>query len=132
MTKDTSKEEWILTDDDSCQYRREINTDHGKLFELYQIQLAANMISDTDSIYSIAHDFISVLEINVDSVLSCYGYDSLDQVKSEYGSDWEAILAECQFELDAGCQENLIAHMPLMTWLEAKHVIETLVEKEGK
>ena len=44
----------------------------------------------------------------------------------------EAILAECQFELDAGCQENLIAHMPLMTWLEAKHVIETLVEKEGK
>lgn len=77
-------------------------------------------------------DFIATSEINVDSVLLCYGYNSLEQVKSEYGSDWEAILAECQFELDAGCMENLIKHMPLMTYQEAKNMIETLVEKGRK
>lgn len=42
---------WVLTDDDSCQYRREINTKQGKIFELYQTQLATDMISDIGSIY---------------------------------------------------------------------------------
>ena len=69
-------------------------------------------------------------EINLEDVLDCYGYKNLEQVKTEYGDDWEAILAECQFELNAGCLENLITQ-EFLTYDEAKQLICRVSGYEG-
>lgn len=132
-----SKEKnWIITDDDSVQYRREVTeleNSQCKVFELYQVQAVEDMtksMEENPTIFAIAHDFVYMSEIDIQGTLECYGYDSVEQMKTQYGEDWEGILAECQFELDAGCFENLSQRMPLMTWTDAKKVIEKLVGEE--
>ena len=126
--------DWILTDDDSCQYRREaveLEKDSGKVFELYQIQAVAASSDPDPAIYKIAHDYVYLNEVDVDSVLECYGYESLDNLKSTYPDNWEAILAESQFELDADSMENLFERTALLTWQKAKKMIETMIQRRG-
>ena len=48
-----------------------------------------------------AHAIVYVDDIDIPSVLNCYGYDSLEEVKTVYGAELEQILAECEFELEA-------------------------------
>lgn len=135
----TSRAEWIKTDDDSVQYRREVpelEYDQNKVFELYQVQTVKDlgeMMKEEDkdpAIYAIAHAFIYSSEIDTESVLSSFGYDSVEQIDADYGiNERDGILAECQFELDAGSLENLMPHVPLMTWEQAKETIETLIRR---
>lgn len=125
---------WIKTDDDSVQYRREakeLETGQGKVFELYQIQAVEDItkISERDpEIYAVAHDFVYLAEVDTKFVLDCYGYDSVEELTKQYGPDEaDAILAECQFELDSGCLENLMSRIPRMTWNQAKETIEKMI-----
>ena len=55
-----------------------------------------------------AHDIMSLADIDILSVLDCYGYENLDQVKKEYGNGWEQIVCECAFELRSGNYEKRI------------------------
>ena len=126
--------EWIKTDDDSVQYRREaqeLETGQSKVFELYQIQAVEDVtkVSERDpKIYAVAHDFVYVAEVDTKFVLDCYGYDSMEELTKQYGPDEaDAILAECQFELDSGCLENLMSRIPRMTWNQAKEIIEKII-----
>ena len=126
--------EWIKTDDDSVQYRREakeLETGQSKVFELYQIQAVEDVtkVSERDpKIYAVAHDFVYVAEVDTKFVLDCYGYDSMEELTKQYGPDEaDAILAECQFELDSGCLENLMSRIPRMTWNQAKKIIEKMI-----
>ena len=69
------KTEWVKTDDDSVQYRREaVELEQGqeKVVELYQLQIVCDItkVSDPDpKIYAIAHDFVYLSEVDVESVL---------------------------------------------------------------
>lgn len=132
--KPTLATPWINTDDDSVQYRREateLECGQNKVFELYQVQAVKDILEvpdDDPAIYAIAHDYVYLSDIDVKSVLDSYGYDSMDEMIAEYGNaEKDGILAECQFELDAGCMENLARRMPLMTWSQAKETIEKLI-----
>lgn len=119
---------WILTDDDSVQYFESWRPREGdKLFELFQVQAVAESTENDPKIYQIAHEFIYRSEIDVEDVLDGYCYDSLEEMKEIYGDKTDQMLAECQFEFDASGGENLITRMPLMTWNEAKDMIEKLV-----
>lgn len=131
---------WIVTDDDSFQCRRRITaleTDKNQVYELYQIQAVTD--DGNPKVYKIAHDIVFVSEIDAADVCASYGYDGyglpdvsgIDQIKHEYGDDWQAILAECQFELDAGAMENIMEHIPFMTWNEAKDTIVSLTGIES-
>lgn len=129
---------WIKTDDDSVQYRREaqeLETGQSKVFELYQIQAVEDVtkVSERDpKIYAVAHDFVYVAEVDTKFVLDCYGYDSMEELTKQYGPDEaDAILAECQFELDSGCLENLMGRMPRMTWNQAKETIEKMIDMDA-
>lgn len=127
MNKET---EWICTDDDSCQYRKyhpEFGNKENPVYELYQIQQVTVDDAEDPAIYKIAHDFVYFSEIDQESVCSCYGFDGMDDFKEHNGDEWQAILAECQFELDAGCLENISERFPLLTWSEAAKVVEKLV-----
>lgn len=126
---------WICTDPDCCQMRRkavELDPD-GNVYELYQVQeMPVDEIEicvDGVKIYKIAHDFVYFSEIDIESVLECYGYESLESFQKEYEDDWKGILAECQFELDASSLENLSNHMPLMTYNDAVRAILNLIEQ---
>lgn len=126
--------EWIKTDDDSVQYRREakeLETGQGKVFELYQVQAVEDITKNSErdpKIYAVAHDFVYLSEVDIQSVLESYGYDSMEKLVETYGEDEaDAILAECQFELDSGCLENLLSRLPLMTWEQAKETIERMI-----
>ena len=140
---------WIKTDDDSVQYRREaqeLETGQDRVFELYQVQAVEDItgeciwpsfeewediteISERDpEIYAVAHDFVYLAEVDKKFVLDCYGYDSMEELTKQYGPDEaDAILAECQFELDSGCLENLMSRIPRMTWNQAKEIIEKII-----
>ena len=128
------KDGWVLTDEDSCQYIRKdpnfSNIGFGNAYELCQIQrVTEDPMKDHDEarIYKIARAIIFASEIDTESILTSYGYDSLEEVQKAYGDSWESILAECQFEMDASCLENISDHFPLMTWKEAKLAIETII-----
>jgi hypothetical protein len=121
-------EGWIMTDDDSCQYRRrrpDLCTENNPVFELYQMQEVPS--SGNEPRYAIAHDLIDFAQIDIGLVLDSYGYNSTADLQKDYGDDWKGVMAECQFELDAGSLSNVSCHMPMMTWPEAREVIETLV-----
>lgn len=133
------RKDWILTDSDSVQYCREVYEleTNDKVFELYQIQqvqeLPDNFEDDFEEnakIYRIAHDIIFSSEIDTESILDCYDYESLAEVREIYGDAADQILAECQFELDAGCFQNIMLNMPLMTYIGAKETIEKIIEEK--
>ena len=126
------KADWVKTDDDSVQYRREaVELEQGqeKVVELSQLQNVCDItkVSDPDpKIYAIAHDFVYLSEIDTESVLESYGYKDMEELKQTYGDDADMILAECQFELDSGCLENLMHRTPLMTWEQGRKAIEAI------
>lgn len=107
---------WILTDDDCFQIRREVSKG---VFELYQIQTVPATGKHEEEQYGIAHAIVYPSDIDVDSVVSAYVYDSLEKMKEFYGDETDAILAECSFEMDAACMENLITKTP-MNFSEAR------------
>ncbi len=111
--------EWILTDPDSfqiCRERKDIEELTGdKTFELYQLQA---MPEDK---FVTAHDIMSLADIDILSVLDCYGYENLDQVKKEYGNGWEQIVCECAFELRSGNYENVFGKY--LSWDECVEFI---------
>ena len=116
------KADWVKTDDDSVQYRREaVELEQGqeKVVELYQLQIVCDItkVSDPDpKIYAIAHDFVYLSEIDTESVLESYGYKDMEELKQTYGDD----------ELDSGCLENLMHRTPLMTWEQGRKAIEAI------
>lgn len=117
--------DWIMTDDDSYQICRKLldmsDALEDAVYELYQVQ---EVPVENDSIvpeYVIAHDIVCCNDIDVSSVLECYGYESIEDVYDQYGDSWQQIMAECAFELDAGCLYNTSGIS--MPWDEATKVI---------
>ncbi len=124
---------WICTDPDSAQYRRtafELDPS-GDVFELYQIQeIPSEDGSDDPKAYKIAHGFVDLNEIELKSVLDCYGYESLEVIQKEYGTEWKGILAECQFELESACLDNIVSGVPMFTFSEAEKFIKNYVGEQ--
>lgn len=129
-------ENWILTDEDNVQYVRKATelTEFGDVYELYQVQEITDPTRGYGiRKYMIAHDFVFPSMVNIEEVLEAYGYGSLAEMQNQllnlYGEDYTRIIAEYQFELDAGCFENLMNRVPAMTYEQAKNTILKLVGK---
>ena len=124
------KEDWMLTDGDSFQIvrkRPDLAAELGdSVYELYQLQSAqaAPCKNSEEHTYYIAHDFICADKVDVDEILECYGYESLEEVKSLYPEDWQQILAECAFELKVGCYINV--YTPILPWEKAVSLLKKL------
>lgn len=117
------KKEWVLTDYDSFRICRKLEKG---LYELYQIHFI-NPIQDVDKdmdVYAIAHDLVCVENIDK-SVCIFYGYDSKEAVREQFGDDWERVLAEWNFEIDADSRTNIlmINSNPYLTWKKARKLI---------
>lgn len=110
---------WIMTDPDSFQICRKL--DESK-FEFYQI----NAVSTYNEKFMIAHAVIYTEEIDVDSILDCYGYSSINELKETYGNDTNQILAECDFELQSACGECFVSNHVFEIFNEAANLIRCL------
>lgn len=117
--------DWIMTDDDSYQICRKLLDMSEALgdavYELYQVQEVPVENDLFVPEYVIAHDIICCNDIDASLVLDCYGYESIEDVYDQYGDSWQQIMAECAFELDAGCLLNTSGIS--MPWDEATKVI---------
>lgn len=100
------KTNWILTDPNLYQYGRYIGGTHYefKEFDRYNYTYP----SDIDSVFEddqYWEEMTIVLSHYSDKQIEKYikgYYDSIDEVKDIYGSDWEFIVAECIFEQESG------------------------------
>lgn len=120
--------EWELTDDDSFQLRRRLCDG---IYELYEIEQVLPYGQGEGRRFKVAHEIIFTSEIDTDTVLSSYGYDSVEELKAIYGDDWKGVLAECEFELSAGSGEGII-RSPFLTWEEGRSLIGLLSGYEEK
>lgn len=96
--------DWILTDGDTFQIRRRIpgvNETSEDVFELYQITQKNTGWSDEKRKYGVSHAVVFLDKVIPEPVLDCYGYESLEKIKTEYADGWEGVLAECVFETSA-------------------------------
>ncbi len=124
MPSSQKHSEWILTDDDSFQICRKVENiaeDLGPVYELYQVQAVTD---DGDKCCKVAHEYVFVNDVNIDDILECYGYSSIDDISDDKNT-MEQILAECSFELTAGSWENLLS-TPLLSYNEARAIISEL------
>lgn len=124
MSSSQKHSDWILTDDDSFQICRNVENifkDMGPVYELYQVQAVTD---DDDKCYKVAHEYVFVNDINIDDILDCYGYRSIDDISDDKNT-MEQILAEYSFELTAASWENLLS-TPLLSYNEARAIISAL------
>lgn len=92
--------EWILTDPDCLQMRRQFDVGCEGIFELMQVD---TLHLDDKTIYELATAEIDLNEYDqkeIDSTLSSYGYDSMKELEEAAGGRVEgyAQLAEMLFE----------------------------------
>ena len=106
---------WMLTNMELYQICRKI--DEG-VYELYQIE-------DCGENCVVCHEVICTDDIDVQGIVICYGYDSEQQMRDQYGDDFERELAECEFELRCGCFDNIVCRME-MDFDHAAELIQTM------
>ena len=105
---------WKLTDPDNYQYGRKIKNGIYEFKEFDRINYEINLndypnkeiFIDTVFDNSEFWEEITIVMANykdeeIKKHISAY-YDSIDQIKKIYGSDWEWIVAECIFEQESG------------------------------
>jgi hypothetical protein len=112
--EDKEGRQWVCTDGSNLQYGREISNfkfsflefdrdsypiefeelcDHSLDIDLKDVE-DHKWIDDTI-------DLTALSKKEVEDAISGY-YDSLDEVKEQYGDDWRWIVAECVFEYTNG------------------------------
>lgn len=118
MRKKVDKK-WTMTDSDYFQLRRNIYEHTYEFYAIVQIFIPKNA---GDQCYKVARKVIFMSEIDTKSVLISYDYESLEEFIDNFGNGWDAVLAECAFELSAGAEDSIL-QSPLMTREEAKKLI---------
>lgn len=114
--------DWKLIDDDCFQICKKVLEG---MYELYQLQYAKPeseyiKAGETDRQFLVAHEFVSVQDMEKKDILDCYGFRSLEDFQEEYGDIWEGILAGYGFAIHA--DKRLILTKPMM-YEEAKRLI---------
>lgn len=72
------------------------------------------------------HTVVNISDIDIESILNIYGYDSIDELKKSYGADLERVLAEGESEMMVGYGYGYISQCE-MTWKEAAAMIIKLI-----
>lgn len=115
---------WILTDPDCLQVRRQTGFDGRGVFELIQIEKLPDDACADKAVYLISDgeiDLDDYTQEEIDSTLDCYGYDGLKGLIQavESRSEADGQLAEMFFELSTS-----LYTMRFSSWDEALEHIE--------
>lgn len=94
-----TKEEWILTDDDSQQYVRKESKHCFSLIEMCLINPEANLFEVYDDTIDL-QDYFSNIEKYKEmmEIIYTYGYASIKNMQAQYEEATNQVIAECIFE----------------------------------
>ena len=112
--------DWTLTDPDQYQWFRKLEDG---VYEGYMICAMKQCF--------VCHEVIYADDLNVPEILECYGYESLEGMREEYGDMLDQVLAECRLELNAGCGSSLVTRKG-MEYDDAVRLIDRLIGKKGE
>lgn len=90
--------EWIRTDDN--QAVRKINNNS---FEVVEVIMVAPLNAKGIDHFGISQQIVNIDDYSEENVLdyiSSFGYDSIEEVKENYGEEASQIIAECIAETD--------------------------------
>lgn len=85
--------EWILTDDDCCQYVKQLDK---TVFKLIEVSVLG--YNDESAVYVETIDLDDFDDDSIQEVVKGYGYRDIQEVKEIYGDSANQIIAECLFE----------------------------------
>lgn len=85
--------EWILTDDDCCQYVKQLDK---TVFKLIEVSVFG--YNDESAVYAETIDLDDFDENDILEVIKGYGYTNIQEVVEVYGESANQIIAECLFE----------------------------------
>lgn len=106
------EEGWLCTDPDQFQFCKKIDEDTFKYRQFdWMSRFSGIKEAETESDFTLAQAenegedawneiIIDIRDYSDDKIkthISAY-YDSLEQIKENYGNDWKMIVAECIFE----------------------------------
>ncbi len=112
--------EWILTDEDTCRYSRQLSEDSFELIAFVTYSQVRN--------FTVYADTVCLTDYPQDEtlfILQFYGYSSINEVTAEHGSDSNMIIAECIFEHYADFAVEPIADV--LTEAEARAIIQDYI-----
>ena len=97
--------DWILSDDESCQYTRESRKDVFECVEIRRVNENGYGVFRANIELS---DYLSPEnETDLNRTLSAFSYADIAQLKGFYGESWRRILAECIFEFGGDVSANM-------------------------
>ena len=103
---------WVLSDPDSFLIFRKHDEDH---FEFYRIAGQKSHI--------ICHSYVDVNDCDIPEICEGFGYETIDQIKEEYGDEWKQYVAECHFWLNSP-NHNIVCNTD--TWEQAAEMIHRI------
>lgn len=117
--------DWILTDPDCLQMRKQMDEECVGIFELLQVDEYGGQMDNSKPYYVLASGEIDLNEFTkeeISQVLDVYGYESIEHLKGLVGSEVEAFgqIAEMLFEVNS--TEYYV--MKFDTWNSALEEIE--------
>lgn len=110
--------EFTLMDEDSFQIMRPWLDDN---YEFYQLQY----LSEGDGIF-VCHGMINLDSINLKSIMDCYGYSNINEIKNDYGKEYKRFLAQCAFELLCADGKCILTPTRPVGWVEGINIIQSL------
>lgn len=117
---------WILTDDDSCQHVRKSNDSTFEVIDIYE---------NGDGRYAVLFGQVVLDVPNLDApaffdeYIKPYGYSSMAEVQEIYGEAASQIVAECVFETDPFSFGAIVCEG---TFEECSAYITAFVREDGR
>ena len=98
--------EWICTDPNTHQYGRQFGEDIFEFkefnpFNMFPSKETEKDLLDENNWEQLIVDLTIINQERMRNHLAAY-YNSIDEVKEEYGDSWKWIVAECYFEQETG------------------------------
>lgn len=90
--------DWIRTDDN--QVLRKISDN---VFEVIEVVMIAPLDEEEVDCYSISQQIVNIDDYSEEKIIdyiSSFGYDSIEEVKENYGEEANQVIAECIAETD--------------------------------
>lgn len=120
---------WFITDDDCMQYCKQLSETEFQFIQIVWLDTCSGDKGYPDKEYTVMSAYVD-LDLYDENSFACaassYGYETIENMKKEYGDSFNQIMAECLFEdmTDGSCSTY-----GMMTKNEAKIFVNKYIEE---
>ena len=98
IVNDIEEPKWVLTDDDSQQYVKRTSKFEFDLIEMSLIRHDPDRFEVYSTNIDVAEWFDDDHRTDLEIIIGAYSYNSIDEMKKQYGEKYLQVIAECVFE----------------------------------